>query len=80
MQLHIIYTETYMLLSKRSYGAWREIQEEFENYKASLGSWEDDEVIQYLSDEYSDLYPSAKEQVEALLSGPDDVRIGTSRR
>ena len=74
MQIHIIYTETDMLLSKRAYTSWREIQDEYENYMASLGPWPDDEVVEYLANEYRDLSPSAQEQVSAFLAGPDEVR------
>jgi hypothetical protein len=79
MQLHIIYTEQDMLLSKRRYASWREIQGEYERYKASLGPWSDDQVVEYLTDEYSDLSPSAQEQVSAFLAGPDEVRVLTFR-
>lgn len=67
MQLHIVYTETNMLLSKHPYTSWREIQDEYESYKASLGPWEHDEVIEYLADEYPNLSPSAQEQVGVFL-------------
>ncbi len=67
MQLHIVYTETNMLLSKHPYMSWRENQDEYENYKTSLGPWEHGEVIEYLADEYPNLSPSAQEQVGAFL-------------
>lgn len=63
-----------MLLSKKPYGSWREVQDEYENYKASLGPWSHDQVIEYLSDEYQDIQPSPREQVEALLPAPELVR------
>ena len=74
MQLHIIYTESQMLLSKKRYGSWREIEDEYESYKASLGPWSHDQVIEYLADEYQDIRPSPREQVEALVSVPELVR------
>ncbi|MDF2077100.1 hypothetical protein P2Q70_21135 [Pseudomonas mendocina] len=67
MQLHIVYTETNILLSKHPYTSWREIQDEYESYKTSLGPWEHDEVIEYLADEHPNLSPSAQEQVGAFL-------------
>jgi len=67
MQLHIVYTETNILLSKHPYTSWREIQDEYESYKTSLGPWEHDEVVEYLADEYPNLSPSAQEQVVAFL-------------
>jgi isopentenyldiphosphate isomerase len=69
MKLHIIYTDNEMLLSKKSYASWREMQNEFDDYKTSLGPWAEDEVVRYLAEEYSTLQPSAKAQVDALIHG-----------
>jgi len=74
MHLHIIYTETAMLLSKRSYASWREIQDEYQSYRASVGPWPHEWVAEYLSDEYSDLWPSAQEQVHVFLSEALEVK------
>jgi len=63
MELHIIYTDSNVVLSKKKYGEWIQIQEEFPDYKASLGPWSLDEVIDYLDDEYDNLLPSASIQV-----------------
>jgi len=65
--LHIIFTESSILLSKKNYQDWRSIQEEFEDYKASLGPWPDAEVAAYLDDEYSSIAPSAQIQVSEFL-------------
>lgn len=72
MELHIIYTESDVLLSKARYDSWREIQEQYAGYKASLGPWTPDAVIDYLAADYPDLAPSAAAQVTALLS--DDAQ------
>lgn len=48
MLLQIIYTETAMFLSKKTYPSWRDIQDEFFDYNASLGPWEADVVTEYL--------------------------------
>ena len=66
MKLFIVYTKDEMILSKREYECWREIQNDFYDYKTSLGPWEDDEVINYLESDYPDLYPSACDQVNNL--------------
>lgn len=67
MDLHVIYTETKMLLSKKPYGSWREIQAEFSDYKTSLGPWPADAVIDYLQEDYPRLEPSPAVQVAELL-------------
>ncbi|MYM72867.1 hypothetical protein GTP56_11725 [Duganella sp. FT134W] len=59
MELHIIYTEAEMLLSK-------ECLDKHAGFKTSLGPWEQDAVIEYLTDEY-DLKPSAAIQVNAFV-------------
>ncbi len=73
MKLHIIYTQNSILLSRRTYTSWREIQEEYPSYKASLGPWTYEEVVEYLADEYTNLHPFAKEQVTAFLKGNEEV-------
>lgn len=66
MQLHIIYTETAMLLSKKEYLTWQDVQRDFQDYKASLGPWADDEVADYLNEEYSDIFPDVQAQIAEL--------------
>lgn len=63
MLLHIIHIETAMFLSKKAYSSWRDIQDDFADYKASLGPWEVDAVIAYLQSDHGDLVPSAPVQV-----------------
>lgn len=74
MLLHIIYTETAMFLSKKSYPSWRAIQDEFPDYKASFGPWEAESVIEYLQDDYPDLMPPAATQVAELVHSDSVLR------
>lgn len=67
MELHIIFTEAEIRLSKVRYDSWREIQDQYADFKASLGPWEYEAVVGYLLSEYPSLAPSAASQVEALL-------------
>lgn len=69
MNLHVIYTESEMLLSKKPYASWREIQDEFATYTTSLGPWTAQEVLEYLRQEHPQLVPSAVAQVQALVTG-----------
>lgn len=50
--IHIVFRESEMLLTKRDYRGWREIQDAYEDYKASLGPYTIDEVIEYLMMDY----------------------------
>ncbi|NJL55564.1 hypothetical protein HC928_10485 [bacterium] len=49
LSLHIIYLKSQMLLSKKQYSDWREIQDEFIDYVTSLGPWTEQEVIDFFS-------------------------------
>ena len=72
-ELHIIFTDEQVLVSKKDYVSWREIQAEFEDYKASLGPWDAAATVSWLKEEY-DLVPSAEEQIKSLLSGDQTVQ------
>lgn len=64
------------LVSKKTYADWREIQEEFSDFKASLGPWNRDEVVEWLELEYPDLSPSASEQIRSLMaSGSETIEL-----
>ena len=41
-----------MILSKKRYSDWREIQEEYESYVTSLGPFSEEELVEFLSEEY----------------------------
>ena len=77
MQITIIYLKDEMLISKINYESWREIQDEYDNYKTSLGPWSTDEVVEYLNDEYINLNPKAEVQVGNLSSGPQKTIVLT---
>lgn len=77
MNLHIIFTETDILLTKHPYASWLDIQDTYSDYKASLGPWDHDEVIGFLSENYPDIFPSAKEQVLAILSSLEETNSVT---
>lgn len=77
MKLHIIYTETELLLSKESFPTWREIQDRYAEYKASLGPWEHDVVIDYLTLDHPGLEPSAATQVGTLLAAESQACVLT---
>ena len=68
MELHLIYTDSNVVLSKKKYADWVQIQEDFPDYKTSLGPWDLDEMIDFLDEEYDNLLPSASVQVNDLSS------------
>jgi hypothetical protein len=72
-ELHIIFTDEQVWVSKKAYASWHEIQAEFDDYKASLGPWDAATAVSWLDEEY-DLVPSANEQIESLMSSDETVR------
>lgn len=53
--VHLIYLRPGgMVLSKRTYSGWREIQAEYEDYMTSLGPFSEEELLDFLAAEYGD--------------------------
>jgi len=71
MELHLVFTESNIVLDKRQYEGWRQIQDAYPDYKASLGPWSLDEIIDFLSFEYDNLLPSATTQVNDFSNSGD---------
>ena len=63
MELHLVFTESNIVLDKRQYEGWRQVQDAYPDYKASFGPWSLDEIIDFLNEEYDDLSPCASVQV-----------------
>ena len=74
MKITIIYLENEMLISKKQYDSWRQIQDEYPAFKSSLGPWSEEDVVSYLKSEYPSINPKASEQTASLLVG-DDVSL-----
>jgi len=73
-ELHIIFTrKEEVLISRKPYAAWQEIQDEYDGYMASLGPWDAPTVVSWLDEEYRTLLPPAQEQVDILLSSEQIV-------
>ena len=53
-QFNLIFLEDKLLLSSKAYGSWRDIQNEFVNYKASLDFDSLEAVKEYLLFDYKD--------------------------
>ncbi|RKP47005.1 hypothetical protein [Trinickia fusca] len=81
MDLHVIYTRSDgILLSRRQYESWRQIQDEIPDYITSLGPWSLEQVVEYLDSEHSRLDPSAAEQVSTFLASAEpDIELKFER-
>lgn len=73
-ELLLIFVEDGILLSKKTCASWRDIQAQYANFTASLGPWRAEEMIGWLDDEYDDLFPTARQQVEQFLLGSEESR------
>jgi hypothetical protein len=61
-----ILLEDVVLLSKKKYNNWREIQNEYyEKFKANLGPWTFNEIIHYFESDYGNEnnWPFSKESI-----------------
>jgi hypothetical protein len=72
MNLHIIFVGEEILLSKKAYASWQEIQRDYADYKASLGPWPPTEVVEYLCAEYPDM-PKPAMQVAQLAQSAEET-------
>jgi hypothetical protein len=68
--LHILYTETEVLLSKRTDATWREFQDTHPTFKTSLDPWNAHDVVAFLAEKYPNLVPSPDVQVAEFLASP----------
>jgi hypothetical protein len=51
--VHVIYLRPDgMLLSKKPYANWREIQDEYDDYMTSLGPFAEEDLLGFFSEEY----------------------------
>jgi hypothetical protein len=71
--VHIVYLRSgTMLLTKKPYQDWRTIQEDFEDYMASLGPWSGPEVLDFLQFEYpKDLRMAEADRIKAFLASDE---------
>lgn len=68
----IFLRDSKLLLSKKEYSSWRDIQQDYENYIASLNFKSIDEIINYLSMEYNINIEFAKHQVLKIADNDFD--------
>lgn len=48
-EAHIVYCESRTLLDRGRYGSWRDLQDTYSDYKASLGPWSEAEIVDFLT-------------------------------
>jgi hypothetical protein len=51
-EAHIVYCDSQMLLDRNKYDSWRNVQDAYEDYKASFGPWSEAEIVAFLEDDW----------------------------
>jgi hypothetical protein len=70
--VHIVYLQEAILLTKKPYQDWREIQEDFEDYVTALGPWSAPEVLDFLQFEYpKDMSTAEAGRIKAFLASDE---------
>lgn len=76
MKLHLVYTDSDVLLSKQTDATSHDFEDRYPTFKTSLGPWDPHDVIDFLAEEYANLVPSADVQVAEFLASPgESVRV-----
>jgi hypothetical protein len=71
VHIHYIILENKLILSKKAYKNWREIQDEYYNFfTTSLGPWTKEDLLDYLENDYKseDRWPFSRQQIEDFFS------------
>lgn len=73
-QIHIIYLKERMVLSKKRYSGWREIQDDYDDYTTSLGPWTAQEVIDFFRDDFpKSPLPFSEARIRAFMDSSDET-------
>ena len=72
--LHIVYLRPDgMILTKKEYRTWREIQDEYDEYRASLGPWDVEEVIAFIRTDYPSNPPFTEDEIRRFVESDEIV-------
>ena len=75
--IHIIFLqEDIVILSKKKYKDWLEIQDDYEHYMTSLGPWTTDAIISFSEIDYGkddSMWPFSRDQILSFSESNDEV-------
>lgn len=76
--VHLIYLRSGpLVVTRKAYKDWRQIQDEYADYMTSLGPMSLEEAIAYIRDEHPDTLAGDLERLEALANGEaETVSLG----
>ena len=63
----IIHTRDNIILSKKQYETWRDIQHEYNEYVTSLGPFTQEELFDYFEIEYKNEWPIKRSEIESFF-------------
>lgn len=72
--IHIVYCERRVVLTKRRYSHWRQVQDAYDDYKASLGPWTEQDLIEFFEDDFGSEpnWPFSRAQIAAFMASRDE--------
>jgi hypothetical protein len=79
---HLVLLRHTLLLDKRSAAEWRQLQDEYHDYKASLGPWTESEVVGHMEDDYGpddSRWPFSRAGIAAFMREPRSTFLGATR-
>lgn len=75
--VHLVYLRGgAMLVTKKGYAGWREIQDAHEDYMTSLGPWTEEKLLEFLREEYGGdeaAWGFTRERIRAFMDSPETV-------
>ena len=75
-ELHIVFLRAGpMVLTKKPYQSWREIQDEYEDYMTSLGPWLATDVLTFIKEEYPTDPPFTRSQIDTFMASDDLILV-----
>ncbi len=73
---HLVFLKSGLLLVKRPEATWRQLQDQYEDYQASLAPWTVDQIIEYFPMDYGDddtRWPFARQEIEKFMSSTEAI-------
>ena len=74
MKFYYILLRDEVVLSKKKYSSWREIQDEYsDTYLSSLGPWSAEELLSYFADDFKEEsnWPFSKAELEKFVESEE---------
>jgi hypothetical protein len=83
LRLHYVILNSTVLLVKRSVDTWRELQDEFHDYSASLGPWTAADIEDYFTADMGkddSHWPFSRRSIAAFVASPRSTILGPDGR